>query len=314
MTIPSVPDLTLPLLQAMRDGQPHQVTELKEKVAESTGVTAADRKLFLPSGKVRTYDNRVGWALKELKVAGLVDNPERAIYRITPAGQELLRAPPGRLDRGFLVAHFAQAKAFYEALSPQSPSPVSEALGALPGTPRNEVPDVDPIEAIEAASSALREALSLDLAKRIQANSPAFFEELVIDLVVALGYGSSRASAAEHLGKSGDGGVDGVINEDRLGLSRLYLQAKRYSPEKSVDVDTVRAFSGSLDERRSEKGILIATCKFTKPARDFAARSLKHIRLIDGTELTQLMIEAGVGVSPEQTYVIKRVDSDYFGE
>jgi restriction system protein len=315
MTIPSKWVLMVPILRALSDGRPHVASEVRDAVASAVGVTDEERKVYLPSGISRRFDNRVGWAIKELRIAGLVTAPTRAVYQITADGSRLLAAPPPSLNRTYLTAHYPAAKAFWdEVVASTSDTSVTTAEDEPSSPTAGVAPDEDPIEVIESAAESLRRELGEQLADQIQKNSPRFFEDLVIDLVVALRYGGSRADAARHLGRTGDGGVDGVVNEDRLGLSQVYLQAKRYARDRNIDVDTVRAFSGSLDERRSDKGILIATCRFTRPAREFAERSQKHIRLIDGTELTQLMIEAGVGVAPDKTYVIKRVDSDYFDE
>jgi len=314
MTIPAYQDLSLPLLVELSDGIAHPVSDLRDRVARRVGVTQADRNLYLPSGRVKTYDNRIGWALKQLSIGELVETPSRGVYQITESGRKLLLKPPARIDRKFLIAHYPAAATFFASiLGPQTPAGRTSSVSA-DAIPEPPEAIVTPTEALESAAQSLRRELAQQLADRIQANSPEFFEELVLDLVVALRYGSSRAEAAKHLGRTADGGVDGVINEDRLGLSRIFLQAKRWAKDRVVDVDVVRAFSGSLDERRSEKGILIATCRFTKPARDFADKSQKHIRLIDGAELTELMIDAGVGVTPGKTYVVKKVDSDYFDE
>jgi restriction system protein len=315
LSIPTFEELMLPVLEQLASSGELLVPEIRDRVASVKDVSTNDRNQYLPSGSVRTYDNRIGWAIKYLKAAELIESPSRSVYRITESGRRLMLERPAKLDRKFLLTHFTAAKKWAETVQEGSNATGSAKTRTAATSPSSsDASSQTPVETLEAVTLSLRNDLTQKLIEQIQHNSPGFFEELVIDLTVALGYGKSRAEATKHLGRSGDGGVDGVVYEDRLGLSRVYLQAKRYAVGNDVDVDTVRAFSGSLDAERSEKGIFITTSRFTKPAREFATKSQKNIRLIDGAELADLMIDSGVGVVPDKTYAIKKVDLDYFDE
>jgi len=245
----------------------------------------------------------MGWASTYLRKAGLLETTRHGRFRITQRGREVLKDPPRDLD----VAYLRRFPELIEFLNkgdadtePQSVSTDSESF------------EVTPEETLEESYRILRKRLADELLDTIKAASPVFFEKLVVDLLVAMGYGGSRSDAGRAIGGSGDGGVDGIIKEDRLGLDVIYLQAKRW--ESSVSRPTVQAFAGSLEGHRARKGVMITTSQFTKEAREYVGKIEKKIVLIDGELLTQLMIDHSVGVADVSSYVVKRLDQDYFDE
>lgn len=304
MAIPDFQSLMRPLLLATANGTEHAIPDLKDALAIEFGLTSEERAEMLPSGRALKFDNRVDWSVFHLAKAGLLARTGRARVRSTARGQEALRLSPERIDIGFL-ARYPEYRAMRERSQPAGEdAAVKVSSGSLP----TETPE----EAILTLYGLTRAALAEQLKERIAASSPAFFERLVVDLLVAMGYGGSRQGAARAVGGSGDGGIDGVINEDRLGLDVVYLQAKRWANPVSRPV--VQAFAGSLEGHRARKGVMITTSTFTAEAVDYVSRIEKRIVLIDGDELADLMIDHGVGVANVQTYTIKRVDTDYFEE
>jgi restriction system protein len=280
--------------------------DLIARIADDLDLTPAERDQEIPSGGTKLIANRVHWAKTYLKKAGLLEQPKRAMVRITQRGREVLNENPGGIDVRSLL-RFPEMQAFLDktkAPEEQITRPVSEPPGILASTPE---------EQLEVAAGALNEALQDALLTRILEASPASFERLIIDLLLKMGYGGSRADAGEHLGRSGDDGVDGVIREDRLGLDRVYLQAKRYKPGNQVGSEAVQAFIGALVGRGSQKGVFITTSAFTGKARETAKQSggLRLV-LIDGEELTKHMIQFNVGVRIARTVDVKRIDLDYF--
>ncbi|MGI8407777.1 MAG: restriction endonuclease, partial [Actinomycetota bacterium] len=258
----------------------------------------------LPSGG-NLFANRVNWATTYLKKAGLLESAGRAQVRVTAEGRSVLASPPPRIDRSFLL-RYPSFVAFVQARAPKTANETPPALHLDPaetGTPR---------ERIDAATTELSEALSDELLAKIKAGSPRFFEQLVIDLLLAMGYGASHAETSKLLGRSGDAGLDGIIRQDRLGLEAVYVQAKRW--ENTVGRPTIQAFAGSLDGARARKGVLLTTATFSQEARDYVAGIEKKIVLIDGAELVALMIEQDIGVSLDTTIRLKRLDHDYFDE
>jgi restriction system protein len=248
--------------------------------------------------------NRIHWAKTYLTKAGLLESPKRGRFVITPTGQKILVSPPARLDTQFLLTVPAFQE-FYRAGAEDTA--VSPLIEEKPST-------ATPEEVVEAAYNEVQAALRADLLDRILENSPSFFEGVIVDLLVAMGYGGSRRDAAEHLGKSGDGGVDGVINEDVLGLDRVYIQAKRYAPSASVGRPEIQAFTGSLVGLGASKGVFVTTSTFSAQATEFASRIPQRVILIDGKRLTELMIEHGVGVRSSRVLEFKRLDEDFFSE
>jgi restriction system protein len=278
-------------------------------MAEQFGLTEEERTRLLPSGKTPVIRSRTGWALAYLKQAGLVASPRRGWYEITEAGKETLASHPARLDNEYLT-RFEAFRAFRQRSRPDAASETPEGVpddgsGAAVAA---EAPD----EALESAYDRLRAAVEAEVADTIRTVSPRFFEELVNDLLVRMGYGGNRAEAARAIGRTGDGGIDGVIDEDRLGLDAIYVQAKRW--ESVVGRPEIQKFAGALQGQRATKGIFITTSAFTREAEEYAQRIGTRIVLIDGRRLAQLMFEHDVGVSPRRTYVVKDLDSDYFEE
>ena len=298
MAIPDFEKIMLPLLRFIADGQEHTLREAIDGLASEFGLSAEEREALLPSGKQATFDNRVGWARTYMKKAGLVESTGRGRFRVTDRGQKVLVSSPSAIDVDFLM-QFPEFAAFRR-------TPVRTALK----DPATQAPVQTPEEVLENSYLTLREELALELLDRIRACSPRFFERLVLDLLVAMGYGGSRRDAVEAVGGSGDQGIDGVIKEDKLGLDVVYVQAKRW--DGNVGRPVVQAFAGSLEGQRARKGILITTSQFTPEARDYVGRIEKKIVLIDGLMLAELMIDHGVGVAELATYVVKRIDTDYF--
>lgn len=301
MTIPDFQTLMLPILQIAGDGQEHTVGEATEIIAAHFGVTEAERKELLPSGIQFRLDNRISWARSYLKQAGLLDSPGRGRFLITQRGIQVLKSNPNRIDIAFL-------KQFPEFLEARSHSKRNNDDVSTTEIEATQTPE----EILEAGYQSLRNELAKELIERVKACSPRFFENLVVDLLLAMGYGGSRKDAGTAIGQSGDGGVDGIINEDRLGLDVVYIQAKRW--ENSVGRPTVQAFAGSLEGFRARKGVLITTSFFSKDARDYVERIEKKIVLIDGDQLAQFMIDYGIGVTEVATYSVKKADLDYFGD
>lgn len=311
LPIPSYDLLMLPVLEHAAE-KTWDMRDLVAQIADSLKLTQAERDQELPSGGTKLITSRVHWAKTYLKQAGLLEQPKRGKVHISPQGRELLKSKPSRIDdttlrqfpsfRAFLVRTKANGKPI------TSGEPVAQA-------PSSVTPDADktPEEQLEAASRVLNETLREALLARILETSPGSFEKLIIDVLLAMGYGGSRSDAGEQLGRTGDGGVDGVIREDRLGLDRIYLQAKRYKPGNSVGSEAVHAFIGALVGRGAQKGVFITTSNFTKAAIE-AANQTGGLRLvlIGGEALTQLMIQFNVAVRVARTVEIKRVDPDYF--
>jgi restriction system protein len=298
MAIPDYQACMLPLLEALGDGKDHHIQKLTGMVADRFGLTDAERDMVLPSGR-RVIVNRVGWAKTYLKKAGLVTNPRRGTVRITPEGSAALQQKPQRIDTALLNKY----PGFKEFVEKQSPEPAGEE--AMPNT-------ATPEEALEVSYSTLRSALADELLDRMNGCTPAFFERLVVDLLVAMGYGGSIADAGQAIGKTGDGGIDGIIKEDKLGLDVVCIQAKRW--KQTVGRPEVQAFAGSMEGFRARKGVLITTSAFSKEAEEFVRMIERKIVLIDGQRLAQLMIDHGIGVAVAREYVVKKLDQDYFDE
>ena len=235
-----------------------------------------------------------------LKKAGLLDSPKRAVFRITQRGMTTLASNPERID----VKVLEQFPEFIEFRDASRSEGGAAAAGELP--PATTTPE----ESIELAHQSLREQLAAELLRRILGCSPTFFEQLVVELLVKMGYGGSRKDAGERIGQTGDGGIDGIIKEDRLGLDTLFIQAKRW--QGPVGRPEIQKFVGALQGQRAKKGVFITTSNYTAEATDYAGRIDTKVVLIDGKQLAGLMIDFDVGVAPAATYTVKRIDSDYF--
>jgi restriction system protein len=306
MSVPDYQALMLPLLKALEDGAEHAVRDVREQVARKLGLTEEDRALMLPSGKQPLYENRFGWAKTYLDKAGLLQTVRRGVYVITERGQQLLASKPKAINNDSL----SQFSEFQEFMLGRTGPKDKESEG---GGKSEVVPsDITPQEALEAAYRDLRRKTELELLNAIMNASPQFFERLVVELLVKMGYGGSLEEAGKAIGRSHDGGLDGMIKEDHLGLDAIYIQAKRW--KDTVGRPEIQAFAGSLEGERARKGVFITASTFSAEARQYVARIEKKIVLIDGAQLAGLMFDFGIGVNPVNTYEVKRVDTDYFSE
>jgi restriction system protein len=292
VAIPDYQTLMRPLLQLASKGRELHVREFRDQLAEHFQLTEVERNEVLPSGTQHRFDNRVNWSASDLARAGLLERPARGRYRITEAGREALQTGPKQFTRDWLEPRFK--------VRPPDPEP-----DIVPPNGK-----ATPEEELENSYLQLRRLLAGELLDRIKQNSSTFFEQLVVDLLVAMGYGGSLTDAGQAVGKSGDDGIDGIIKEDKLGLDFIYIQAKRW--DAPIGRPVVQGFAGSLQGHRARKGVFITTSSFTKEARDFVNRINTSVVLIDGQELAQLMIDHDIGVSTVATYQVKRVDSEYF--
>ncbi|MBO9308594.1 MAG: restriction endonuclease [Chloroflexi bacterium] len=306
MPIPDFQTLMLPILQLAGDGQLHKLRDAVAAMSDAFNLTEAERNEMIGSRlQPRIYSN-VSWAVTYLRAARLLESPLRGTFRITDRGYEVLSANPKRIDVQYLK-RFPEFVEFYAAARADSRAP-SAGQGAQMHEPPAE--NISPDERLEISYRELQKALARDLLERIKHCSPRFFENLVIDLLVKMGYGGSVEDAGKAIGRSGDGGIDGVIKGDILGLDEVYVQAKRW--EGAVGTPVVRDFVGALEGRRARRGVLITTSSFTDDARRYVERIEKKIVLIDGEQLAQYMIDFNVGVAEERRYVIKRLDENYF--
>ncbi|OCC03257.1 restriction endonuclease [Labrys sp. WJW] len=308
MPIPDYQTLMLPVLCLAAEGEKRSA-DVEARIADDLKLTTEEREQLLPSGGQRLLYNRIRWAKLYMTKAGLLASPARGRFGITKAGSDLLATNPGRIDVKLLKA-YPSFVAFYNSSPPtgEEPRPIPAS------SPSQDIPDINPEEQIERAFQATQTALRADLLDRIAQNSPTFFEQLIVDLLVAMGYGGSLRNAAEHLGRSGDGGIDGIINEDRLGLDRIYVQAKRYASSNAVGRPDVQAFVGSLVGLGATKGVFVTPSTFSPHARDYVRHLVQRVILIDGERLADLMIEHGVGVRVSRTLEFKRLDEDFFTE
>jgi len=302
--IPDYQSIMLPLLRLASDGETHRFRSAVEKLGEEFGLSSEERRELLPSGKQPTFDNRVGWARTYMTKAELLDSPKRGLFQITPRGSKVLSENPLSINVSFLE-QFDEFLAFRTQRNPKN-----ESSAAPPVTSSTD--DSTPEETLESAYQSLRSDLATEILETVKGCSPAFFEDLVVDLVVKMGYGGSRKEAGQAIGRSGDEGIDGIIKEDRLGLDIIYIQAKRW--EAVVGRPEIQKFAGALQGQRARKGIFITTSSFSREATDYVKNIDTKIILIDGPTLADYMIDNNVGVSLEATYELKRIDSDYFSE
>jgi len=303
MTIPDYQTIMLPLLRFASDGVEHRFRDAVEALAKHFDLSEEERLELLPSGRYPAFDNRVGWASTYMKKAGLIEGPRRGYLKITARGLSVLRERPKAIDSKFLD-RYPEFVAFRKKSGGSGNS--------KPQASTDKADEQTPIEAIENAYQTVRDNLIAELLQQIKNCSPVFFEGLVVEVLVKMGYGGTRKDAGEVLGRSGDEGIDGVINEDRLGLDKIYIQAKRW--EGTVSRPEIQKFVGALLGRQARKGICMTTSDFSKQARDYASAIESSVVLIDGETLAGLMIDYGVGTTVESSYEIKRIDSDYFDE
>jgi restriction system protein len=307
MAVPDYQSVMLPLLRFAGEKRDETSTgEAVEVLSKEFGLTEDDLKEMLPSGIQSTFVNRVGWASTYMKKAGLLEATRRGYYRITSRGQELLKKQPKFINVKVLK-QYPEFLEFQQLKGTRS----AEKAGVSPAT--LDISTATPSEALETAYENLREELADELLARLKKSSPSFFERSVVELLVKMGYGGSRVDAGKAIGKSGDGGIDGIIKEDKLGLDVVYIQAKRWD-NNPVGRPDVMQFAGALQAQKANKGIFITTSRFTDDARNYVSQIGSKIVLIDGEQLTNLMIENDVGVSTISMYPVKKIDADYFDE
>lgn len=307
MAVPDYQSLMLPLLRfAAQKETEISTSEAVEALAKELGLTEDELKEMLPSGIQATFVNRVGWASTYMKKAGLLEATRRGFYKITDRGKDLLKKQSKTINVK-LLKQYPEFLEFQQLKGTRSGEKSPEPKG------QSDISTATPSEALEAAYENLRDELSDELLSRLKKISPAFFERIVVELLVKMGYGGSRADAGKAIGRSGDGGIDGIIKEDKLGLDVVYIQAKRWD-NNPVGRPDVMQFAGALQAQRANKGIFITTSRFTDDARSYVSQIGSKIVLIDGEQMTSLMIEHDVGVSTVSLYPVKKVDSDYFEE
>jgi restriction system protein len=302
MAIPDYQTLMRPVLVSASNG-PIPIKQCVEEISNHFNLSSEEREELIPSGKQATIANRVHWASTYMVKAGLLERPKRGIIQATERGKLVLQQHPERIDNAVLLK-FKEFRAFREHSKIDTGH--STQIGALLPAESEATPE----ERIDNAFQEMNVALRDELLTRIMNSEPVFFEQLIIDLMLAMGYGGSGSS--QHLGKSHDGGIDGIINEDPLGLDIVFLQAKRYAPGNVIGVDKIREFAGSLDEKGAVKGVFVTTSHFAQQAKVYAERSPKRLILIDGEELSRLMVRYGVGVRAFRTVELKKIDLDYF--
>lgn len=306
MPVPDFQSLMLPALKAFAGGGESPLSKIRERIAVAEGLSAEDVREVVPSGRQAVFVNRVSWAVIYMERAGLLERVRRGVYRLTEDGKRLLSREPSRIDMNLLGEYpdFAEWSQRANA-SPSSKDTASE---------RNEDVSDTPEEVLDKAARQLSRALEADVLHRVRNAEPAFLERVVVDLLIAMGYGGGDATMGRVTGRSGDGGIDGTIREDALGLDEVYVQAKKYAVGNAVGESDLRNFAGAIDAAGTTKGVFVTTAGFTRAAKDYVARSPKRIVLIDGEELARLMVGHGIGVRTRFHHEVKRIDEDYFDQ
>jgi restriction system protein len=316
MAVPDFQTLMLPVLRAYADGQIHASMDVRAAVGAGLQITAEDQAEMLPSARQSRFANRVAWAHSYLKQARLIESPGRGQYQLTPRGREVLGGNHQRIDIAFLDQYpefqTFRSRSELPALRNADPALMDILTKGLSAAVDGAA--LTPDEQVRIGAARLRESLATQLLERVKQSSPQFFETLVVQLLVAMGYGGSEEDAAQVVGRSGDGGIDGIIKEDRLGLESIYIQAKRWTGGQTVGRPDIQQFAGALQGQRARKGVFITTSTFTRDAFDYVKTLQSSIVLIDGPHLAQLMVEFGVGVSEFEVIRLKRIDEDYFAE
>jgi restriction system protein len=297
-----------PTLAALANGQPHTRGQIRDAVAEAAEIDEDDLAEMLPSGKATVFGSRVGWALTYIAQAGLAARPKRGLYVITDRGLKVLDENPDRVDNKVLE-QFPEFPEFLEFRARRNEK--GEPAGTLGGSGAADVSALSPTEAIERLISDADDSVAAELLDRVLAQPPAFLERLSLRLLRAMGYGG-REALLTHTGKPGDGGLDGVIRQDALGLDLVGVQAKRYDRHAAVQRPEMQGFVGALQGAQTNRGVFVTTGRFSGGARLFADQVAMRLVLIDGTELTRLMVRYNVGVAVRETYELKSVDDDFF--
>lgn len=302
MSIPDFQSIMLPLLNSASDGEARTLGDAREHLASVFTLTSDEIEELLPSGRQRRFDNRVAWAKVYLEQAGLLISPKRGRFQITSAGKAFLETNPNKIT----IASLDQFEKFRAFRTSTKTNKKEQQAAFSPET--TETPE----ELLEQSYQSINEELAGSLLEQVKQCSPAFFENLVVELLLKMGYGRNRVEAGKAIGKSGDEGIDGIISEDRLGLETIYIQAKRWSG--SVGRPEIQKFVGALHGKRARKGVFLTTGTFSQDARNYVSHIDPRIILIDGTQLSEYMIELNLGVSVRATYEIKRIDTDFFTE
>ena len=301
--IPDFQTVMLPLLKRICDGKEYKLDTIVDLMAKEFKITDEERKELLPSGQTFVFGSRVGWARTYMKKAGLLETPKRGYLKITDRGLNVLKQNPTKINITYL-------KQFPEFIEFQNIKKDDSQNNSDIETQSESINTQTPEELLEISYQSIRKDLAQELLDKTLSLSPAFFERLVVDLLIKMGYGGSRKEAGRVIGKSGDGGIDGIINEDKLGLDTIYIQAKKW--EGNVGRPEIQKFVGALAGQGAKKGIFITTSSFSREAREYQPKNETKIVLIDGQDLANLMIEHGVGVSTKINYEIKKMDIDYF--
>lgn len=304
MSVPDFQSLMMPLLRYLSDGAERSTRETVDGIATALHLSEADLAELMPSGRGPLITSRIAWCKFHLKRAGLLESQRRGIYRITERGREVLRENPTVVDMTYLARYPEYVEFRSRGHASDDPNATINAAGVSTETERT------PEEYLEYGFSRLRSALIAEILAHVTSMPPDGFEKLVVDLLVAMGYGGSQHDAGRAVGKSGDEGIDGIIKEDRLGLESIYIQAKRW--QATVGRPEIQRFAGALQGQRARKGVFITTSDFSKEAHAYAASIQATIVLVAGVQLAELMIDHGIGVTPTRTYELKRLDSDYF--
>lgn len=305
MPIPDYQTIMLPLLKQLSDRKEYLFKEVIALLGKQLKLTEEEMSELLPSGQSLLFANRVGWARTYLKKAGLLDSPKRGMVCITDRGLQVLEENPKKIDNN-LLRQFPEFVEFQNIKK--------EDTGSLEQIDTTQVEKQTPEETIDLAYQNIRQSLAQELIDTVRRLSPAFFERLVVELLVKMGYGGSMKDAGKAIGKTGDEGIDGTIKEDKLGLDIIYIQAKRWQAGNVVGRPELHKFVGALAGQGAKKGIFITTSTFSKDALNYVPRNETKIVLIDGVQLAQLMIDYNLGVSVQRSYEIKRLDNDYFEE
>ncbi len=302
MTLPTYEALMAPLLTQLANGEPQHIRGIRDALAERLGLHASDLTEMLPSGRITVWQSRVNWAAQYLLQAGALSRKRRGTYAITERGRQLLAEHADRVGNDELM-QFPEFVGFKQrARATQRAADIAE--GGVES-------EASPEDRLESAYAEINAGVAAELLQRINDQPPTFLERVVMELLVALGY-AGPLGHAEQLGGVGDEGFDGVIREDALGLDRIYVQAKRYGSGRSVGRPDIQAFVGALQGAQASRGVFITTSRFSRDAIDYTQRIAQRVVLIDGEELTRLMVEHGVGVQTQQAYVLRRVDEDFF--
>lgn len=300
MAIPKYNEMYRPFLDCLQDGQSHSFKAVKESVALAIGVAAEERGALLPSGKQAIYDNRIGWTRTYLKKAGLLESPTRGVFVLTEEGRKVLAENPVLINDDYLRKY----ESFRAFKNPIDSLELTTVITAIDDTPQ---------DVFDSAYLQINASLEDELITEIWKQSPLFFEKLVVQLLEKMGYGGSLAGAGTVTKQSGDEGIDGIIREDKLGFNLIYIQAKKWELDKKIGRPEIQKFVGALAGQGAVKGLFISTSQFTKESYAYAERQhTTKVILVDGSQLTKLMVEYGLGVHTQAIYEIKQIDADFF--